>query len=84
MRKIFTVLSLCLILVAQVRADEPASTPHQVGKAATDGSSAAKKQTWQNWLLAGGITAITVTTLILTSSSSHHHHHHGHSHAHNQ
>ncbi len=46
----------------------------QVGKASTDGMSAAKLRQIQNICLAAGVIAIAVTTLVLVNN--HHSHHH--------
>lgn len=48
-----------------------------VGKASSDGMSAAKSRQIQNIAIAAGIIAIAVTTLVLVNN--HHSHHHKHS-----
>ena len=60
-----------------VVADDKA--PSSVGKAATDGSNAAKGSGVGKYLLAAGAIAVGITALILVSKNSGHRHH-GHSH----
>ena len=45
----------------------------QVGVAANEGMSAAKKKQWQNIALAVGAVAVAVTALILVASNDGHH-----------
>lgn len=56
----------------------------QVGKASTDGMSAAKLRQIQNICLAAGVVAIAVTTLVLVNNHHSHHHHHKNNHRRNK
>lgn len=61
---------------AQVQqSDEEEAQPDEgteVGQAANEGTSAAKKRQWQNIALAVGAVAVAVTALILVSSNNGH------------
>lgn len=88
MKRIISIILATALLTQGLYADEQGDSidtpkePRHVGKAATDGTSSAKKQQWQAIGLAIGVVAIAVAALIIVGDKHDHHNHHGNSHKH--